>query len=276
MKLSKKILVAILLVLTTLVGNSQQTIGVVLSGGGALGYAHVGALQAIEEAGYKPQIISGTSMGALIGVLYAAGYSPEQIMQFAKEEKFYDRRHILKRGNRQYPGLYSMKTVHDVLLRKIPHNSFDSLAKPYCACVMNMVEAKSEYICSGGQLAEYVLASASIPTVFDAQMINGVQYTDGGMLNNFPAQPIRDTCDFLIGIDVLPLTHKQAEKSYQSLLYALRNVQHVNSLAGRQLCDILIEVHAIDTYSEIDFKRYRELYEIGYREAKAQLQAIQK
>ena len=100
MKLSKKNLVAILLVLTTLVGNTQQTIGVVLSGGGAFGYAHVGALQAIEEAGYKPQIISGTSMGALIGVLYAAGYSPEQIMQFAKEEKFYDRRHILKRDRK--------------------------------------------------------------------------------------------------------------------------------------------------------------------------------
>lgn len=276
MQMSKKSLVAVLLVLTAFAGYSQQKIGVVLSGGGALGYAHVGALQAIEEAGYKPQIVSGTSMGALIGVLYAAGYSPKQIMQFAQEEKFYDRRHILKRGSRQSPGLYSMKKLNDVLLQKIPHNSFDSLQKHYCTCVMNMTEAKPEYICSGGQLVEYVLASASIPTVFDAQRIDGVQYTDGGMLNNFPAQPIRDSCDFLIGIDVLPLTHKQAVKSYESLLFALRDVQHVNSLPGRKMCDILIEVHAIDTYNEFDFKRYRELYEIGYKAAKAQLQAIQK
>lgn len=276
MQMSKKSLITILLLLTALAGYSQQTIGVVLSGGGALGYAHVGALQAIEEAGYKPQIVSGTSMGALIGVLYAAGYSPKQIMQFAEEEKFYRRRHILKRGSRQHPGLYSMKKVSDVLLQKISHNSFDSLEKQYCVCVMNMTEAIPEYICSGGQLVEYVLASASIPTVFDAQHINGIQYTDGGMLNNFPAQPIADVCDFLIGVDVLPLTHKQAVKSYESLLFALRDVQHVNSLPGRQSCDILIEVHAIDTYNEFDFERYRELYEIGYKAAKAQLQAIQK
>ncbi len=272
----RKYLIAVLLVFTVLASYSQQKIGVVLSGGGALGFAHIGALQAIEEAGYEPQIVSGTSMGALIGVLYAAGYSPAEIMQFAEEEKFYSRRHILKRGNRQHPGLYCLKAVYSVLLQKIPHNSFDSLEKPYCACVMNMTEAKPEYICSGGQLDEYVLASASIPTVFDAQQINGVQYTDGGMLNNFPAQPIREKCDFLIGVDVLPLTHKQAVKSYESLLFALRDVQHVNSLPGRKLCDVLIEVHAIDTYGEFDFKRFRELYEIGYTAAKAQLQAIQK
>ncbi len=265
--------ITVLLIGLVMTANSfaEQRVGLVLSGGGALGFAHIGAIQALEEAGFRPSVVSGTSMGSLVGVLYANGYKPAEIMQVVKDERLYRNSTLLRFHFSKNPGIYNLDAIRELLKSLIPDNSFDSLPKNFCACVMNLTEAVPEYICSGNQLAEYVVASASIPTFFEAQTINGVQYIDGGMLNNFPAQPIRHKCDFLIGIDVLPLTHKNAEKAYEAMLYGLRDVQHVNSLPGHALCDMLIEVHAIDTYGEFDFKEYEAIYNIGYETAKRQI-----
>lgn len=265
--------IASLIIGLVMTANSfaEQRVGLVLSGGGALGFAHIGAIQALEEAGLRPSVVSGTSMGSLVGVLYAHGYKPAEIMQIVKDERLYRNSTLLRIHVSKNPGIYNLDAIRRLLKSLMPDNSFDSLPKGFCACVMNLTEAVPEYICSGGQLAEYVVASASIPTFFEAQTINGVQYIDGGMLNNFPAQPIRDKCDFLIGVDVLPLTHKRAEKSYEAMLYGLRDVQHVNSLPGHALCDLLIEVHAIDTYGEFDFKEYEAIYNMGYETAKRQI-----
>lgn len=262
----------IILVMMSQVVFTQQKVGLVLSGGGALGFAHIGALQALEEAGIQPSVVAGTSMGALVGVLCADGKSAAEIMQIVQDEKLYRNSRLLKLSLSKEPGIYNLDAIRQLLQRLIPSNSFDSLPRPFVACVMNLTEAVPEYVSSGNQLSEFVIASASIPTIFEAQTINGVQYTDGGMLNNFPAQPIRNQCDFLIGIDVLPLTHKKAERSYESMLYGLRAVQHVNSLPGHALCDLLIEVHAINTYSEFDFKDYKAIYQIGYDTTKKLLQ----
>lgn len=270
--MSKKIITTLIigLVMTANV-FAEQRVGLVLSGGGALGFAHIGAIQALEEAGFQPSVVSGTSMGSLVGVLYAYGYKPAEIMQVVKDERLYRNSTLLRFHFSKNPGIYNLDAINRLIKSLIPDNSFDSLPKNFCACVMNLTEAVPEYICSGDLLAEYVVASASIPSFFEAQTINGVQYIDGGMLNNFPAQPIRNKCDFLIGIDVLPLTHKKAEKTYEAMLYGLRDVQHVNSLPGHALCDLLIEVHAIDTYGEFDFKEYEAIYNIGYETAKAQI-----
>ena len=273
----KKLFITILIGLTMTANCfAEQRVGLVLSGGGALGFAHIGAIQALEEAGFKPTIVSGTSMGSLIGVLYAAGYKPDEIMQIVKDEQLYRNATLLRIHFSKNPGIYNLDAISRLLKELMPDNSFDSLPKGFCACVMNLTEATSEYVCTGNQLAEYVIASASIPTVFEAQTINGVQYTDGGMLNNFPAQPIRDKCDFLIGIDVLPLTHKQATRTHEAMLFGLRDVQHVNSLPGHALCDLLIEVHAIDNYGEFDFREYEAIYNIGYDTAKKQIAEWQK
>ncbi len=270
--MKQKIITFLLCIMMSLAAQSQHKVGLVLSGGGALGFAHIGAIQALEEAGFQPTIVAGTSMGALIGVLYAHGLSPDEIMQTVKDEKLYRNSKLLKLNMSKEPGIYNLHDIQKLLKELIPSNSFDSLQKEFYICTMNLTEATPEYVGTGNQLAEFVIASASIPTLFEAQIINDVQYTDGGMLNNFPAQPIRPKCDFLIGIDVLPLTHKKAEKNFESMLYGLRGVQHVNSLPGHALCDFLVEIHAIDTYGEFDFKHYKEIFEIGYETTKKALE----
>ena len=243
-----------------------KKVGLVLSGGGALGFAHIGAIQALEENGIHPDIIAGSSMGALVGVLYADGITPMEMLQIIKDEKLYKKTTLLKvkPSFDSRLGIYSHVATRDLLTRLIPHNSFDSLPKKFYACVTNLGDATWEIAHEGNQLKEYVIASAAIPGVFEPEHINGKIYIDGGTLNNLPAQAIRNKCDILIGVDVLPVTYQKANKTTDVLVQALRATQHQNSLEGRKMSDYLVESYAIHKYNEFDFEEYLEIYKYGY------------
>ena len=251
-----------------------KKVGLVLSGGGALGFAHIGAIQALEENGIYPEVIAGSSMGALVGVLYADGLMPIEMLQIIKDEKLYKKSKILKVKASANPklGWYSHVATRNVLTKLIPQNSFDSLSKDFYVCVTNLGDAKWEIKSEGNQVIEYVIASAAIPGVFEAEIINGKTYIDGGTLNNLPAQAIRTKCDVLIGVDVLPLTYQKASKTVDVLFQALRASQHQNSLEGRKLCDHLIESYAIHKYNEFDFEEYLEIYKYGYSAMKSYIE----
>ena len=140
----------------------QPRVGITLSGGGALGYAHIGVLQALEEHGIHPDCISGSSMGAIIGTLYAAGYSPKEMLAIVQKDKLYRINKLLTLQSAfTTTGMSSHKSLHRILLQLIPHNSFDSLPRRLTVCVTNLDSGESEYISSGDSLAEYVVASAS-------------------------------------------------------------------------------------------------------------------
>lgn len=248
-------------------GQNQKKIGLVLSGGGALGYAHIGAIQALEEHGIYPEYISGSSMGAIIGVMYAGGYSPLEMLKVVQEEKMYKFNQLFtpKPGVVKL-GLSSHATLRSLLHELMPHNSFDSLQKSYFACVTNLDDATWKAVGKGGHLAEYVVASAAIPGVFEAEIIDGTTYVDGGVLNNLPAQAIHDKVDVLIGVDVIPFYQDAVVVTTSDVLVrSLRAAQHANSMAGRKMCDFLVESPAIKYYNEFQFDRYREIYQYGYK-----------
>ncbi len=168
---SKIACIAIVLLLANIIlptsAFAEKRIGIVLSGGSALGYAHVGALQALEDYGIKPQYVAGTSMGAIIGAFYAAGYSPQEILKLIQEKKLNSVNKLLSPQS----GFFNTgMSSHDVLIRTmtelIPHNNFDSLELDFSLCVTNLDKGYLEYIDSGDNLAQYVAASASIPGVF--------------------------------------------------------------------------------------------------------------
>jgi NTE family protein len=252
----------------------KYKVGVVLSGGGALGFAHIGALQALEDSGIKPEIIAGTSMGSIVGAFYASGYSPDKIYEFIKNEKFDHPINILaptlKRGQL---GLSSQKNILKVLQKYIPHNSFEALKMPLFVCVANLTSGKAEFVHSG-ELHSYILASSAIPTVFEAVEINDMIYVDGGVLNNFPAQAIRKECTYLIGIDVKPNYEFNAAKDIKDIL--MRSLQLViseNSQAGRKLCDVLIEPQSNSFFNEFSFKDFKKIYHDGYNAMKFYIEA---
>ena len=263
--------VAILLSFTLCLGVSAQIkeIGITLSGGGALGFAHIGVLQALEDCGIKPDIVSGTSMGALIAAMYANGLSPQDIFEMVKVEQF-DRiasfTNISIKNIRDLGGASSHEKLHTLLLKYLPHNSFDSLEIPCYVFISNLTKERGEVHHSGGRLVEYLEASSAIPGVFAPVVIDSSICVDGGVFNNLPAQYIRSHCKVLIAVDVNPAEFRKPMKKINDILQrSLSLLIYENTREGRAVCDHIIKVPVNFTYSSMDFNKFYNIYQIGYR-----------
>ncbi len=258
----------------------DENLGVVFSGGGALGFAHIGAIKALEEYGIEPEYVAGTSMGAIIGVMYAAGYSADEIMQIVKEERLYKvGRLITMQSALRNSGMSTHKTLLRELAELIPHNSFDSLERKFMVCVTNVETGEAVYRHNGGDLKEYVAASAAIPGVFEPIMIDSVRYIDGGIVDNLPVSQLLTLNPqlFIIGVDVLPFVENyEAKNSIDMLLWMSRLFQSKNMDPNRAKCDWLIQIFALNEYHGFEFKRYKEIYQYGYDTMKAKLQSLDK
>jgi len=248
----------------------KESLGLCLSGGGALGFAHIGVIQSLEENGIYPTHIVGSSMGAIIGTLYAAGYSPADMMQMIKEDKLYKVTKLLTfSATFIKSGLSTHNLLSKLIKEMIPHNSFEKLKKKMHICIVNLNTAEWEIIDSGEELDKWVTASASIPGIFDSVKAGEIYYVDGGLLNNMPAQGIEKDCLTIIGVDVIP--HKvpsELKKPTDTLAYSIRAMQHQNSKEGRDLCSYIIEPKAIEEYHEFSFDAYEAIYKYGYDAAK--------
>lgn len=250
--------------------TTKNEIGICLSGGAALGLAHIGVLQALEEHDIYPTQIAGSSMGAIIGVFYAAGFSPAEMLQLIKDDKLYKVTKLMTfRPTFLKSGLSTHTILRSLIRELIPHSSFEGLKKKMHVCVVNLNTAEWEIIDSGGKLDKWVAASASIPGLFESMKLNDAFYVDGGLLNNLPAQGVEKFCKTIIGVDVIP--HRvplDLKKPTDSLAFSVRAVQHQNSKVGRDLCQFLIEPTAIDEFNEFSFDSYQDIYQHGYKAAK--------
>jgi NTE family protein len=240
----------------------DHDIGIALSGGSARGYAHIGVLKALDENGMSPDIISGTSMGALVGVLYAAGYSPDHILELVKKDKIYNMV-SLRLGQK---GFFELDAVKRILKDKIPEDDFSALKKPFYLSVANITDAKNEIKGEKGPLINFVLASCSVPVIFLPQEIDGKTYIDGGLFDNLPAGSIKDKCQTLIGVHVNyngPMENIEGIRDVAQRAFNLGVEQNV--LESRKLCDFMIEPEEMKTFSFFDFDRIDELVEVGYK-----------
>jgi NTE family protein len=257
---------------------SSKKVGLVLSGGGALGFAHIGAIKALEEYGIEPKYIAGTSMGAIIGVMYAAGYSADEIMQIVKEDRLYKvGRLITMQSALRNSGMSTHKTLLRELAELIPHNSFDSLERKFMVCVTNVETGEAVYRHEGGDLKEYVAASAAIPGMFEPIMIDSVRYIDGGIVDNLPVSQLLTLNPqlFIIGVDVLPFVENfEAKTSIDMLLWMSRLFQSKNMDPNRAKCDWLVQSFALNEYHGFEFKRYKEIYQYGYDAMKNKLDSF--
>ncbi len=264
----RKLLLYILLFALTTMLHAQENckVGICLSGGGALGYAHIGVLKALEEYGIKPDIVSGSSMGAVIGVMYAQGYSADTIFKIIQEERANKVRRIITPTFND--GISSHKKLREILNKYIPYDSFDSLRREFHVCVSNLSNATWKTINTGNLLHDYVIASASIPFVFEAITIDDTIYVDGGLFNNLPAQPLKGRSDMIIGVNVVPYTEvKEVNSANEVLSLSIRGVSYRNSLDGRSLCDFLIDIPPPGKYNSFSFDKYKEIYQAGYETA---------
>ncbi len=248
----------------------NENLGVVFSGGGALGLAHIGAIKALEEHGIQPKYVAGTSMGAIIGVMYSAGYTADEIMEIVKEKRLYKVGHLMTWQSAYWnQGMSTQKTLLRELREFVPHNSFDSLQRQFMVCATNVETGMPEYRHTGGNLIEFVAASSSIPAVFEPIVIDGVRYVDGGTVDNLPVKALRMQLGRpwmkVVAIDVLPFIESfSAKNSIDMATWALRLMQHRNAEPNRASADFLVDSWALKEYHEFDFKRYQEIYQYGY------------
>ena len=236
--------------------------GIVLSGGAIRGFAHAGALKALHEHGIYPEVVSGASAGSIVGALYADGYSPDEIYEIFVNKSLYKFLEFIVPNK----GLVRMTGLYKTLIGSLRSKTFEELKLPLYVAVTDLNQAKCVYF-SKGELAKYIIASSTIPILFQPMMIDGVTYVDGGVLNNLPLEPIENDCELLIGINVNPVLY---QKNFASMMKVADRAVHmiIKQLIEPKIpkLDIYIEPAELHRFGLLDMARGREMFRIGYEE----------
>jgi NTE family protein len=235
--------------------------GLVLSGGGARGIAHIGVLKALDEMEIKFHRISGTSAGAIVGALYASGYKPDSIFKMVKDLSIFKS----VRPAFAWTGLLTMDGIKELLLKNIPENDFAKLKIQLTVAATDIRKGKIRYF-SEGELIPAIVSSCSIPAIFNPVSVEGNLYVDGGLLDNLPVKPIRSECDFIVGSHCNHISPDFDVKNIKlvverSLLISI----YANTEVSRSLCDVFIEPPRMDRFSSLDLSKAEEIFEFSYR-----------
>ncbi len=249
-------------------------IGISLSGGGAKGIAHVGVLQALLDHGIEIDVVAGTSAGAIVGALFAAGIPAVDMMDAIRNTSF------LRIFGLQWPnrGLGNMAYLKQLMTRLIKEDDFDALKKPLYVSVMNINSGQVE-IKNKGKLYDVVCASSSVPLLFKPIEMEGSHYLDGGIGMNMPVRCLVGKCDIIIGVNLvnhhfLPDKYLSSWKEIMSRVFDLSVYNNVKPELA--LCDIVIEPIDIHLYSRFNFNQAEQLYDAGYEGAIMKIPVIKK
>lgn len=257
-----------------------QKIGLVLGGGGAKGGAEVGALKVLEEAGIKPDVIVGTSIGAIVGGLYAAGYTASELEQMFSQQEWLslltDRRAdlsgepfkqqdgvtyifgfpVIDTNNQAFGVLKGgrVEQVIDSMLAAKGCVEFECLKTPFHCVAASMMDAE-EVVLSSGTLPQAIRASMAIPGIFKPVDIDGRQLIDGGMMNNLPVDVAREMgADVVIAIDLQQNKPQNRDPEDGNIITGIADAIGLGAIANwvfsrpdirkynanRQLCDVYI------------------------------------
>jgi NTE family protein len=247
--------------------EEKYKIGLVLSGGGARGFAHLGVIQALNEADIFPDIVAGTSAGALSGVLYCDGYSPKEILKIMKLQSKLDyMRPIVPRD-----GLLQISGVARLLEIHLKAKTFEDLRIPLVVCATDLNHGKSVYI-SKGELITAVIASSSIPVLFKPVIINKIYYVDGGVLDNLPVKPILNKCKMLVGSFVNPVGYEESISGLITIAirtFMLDQTKEVEE--KRNNFDLLIAPPELTKFGILEVEKADAIFEMGYNKTKEKL-----
>ena len=240
-------------------------IGYVLSGGGARGFAHLGIIKLLEELGIRPFAIAGTSVGAIVGALYAAGKRPDEIIEMLKSNAYFGWSAITWKKD----GFFSMEVLRKILKDNLEGNNFDTLKTKLFVAATDLIKGESVII-SKGNLVEAVIASASIPVIFEPVKSADKLLVDGGILNNFPVEPLTNICDVIIGSYVNKIGDGIAKTTRFKTFEILDRCFHLaisNSVYSKvNKCDVFIEV-PLNGFNMNDQKMGDKICQIGYNTA---------
>ena len=286
-------------------GEGDLKVGLVLSGGGAKGMAHIGALKVIEESGVRIDYIGGTSMGAIVGALYASGYSAAQLDSLFRNTDFNEiiqdnlprsaKTFYEKEDSERYAltlpfdkfrisfpaALSSGQSIYNELVKVLYHvkdvQDFNELPIPFF-CIATDVETGEEIVLDSGYLPEAIMASGTLPSLFEPMEVDGRILIDGGVLNNYPVNRVRAMgADQVIGVDVQHgLRTRESLQSATEILLQINNYRTVGQMQEKsRRTDIYIKPD-MEAYSVIDFELRDSIIQKGSQAARAQLPALRK
>jgi NTE family protein len=235
--------------------------GLILSGGGTRGFAHLGIIAALHERGIFPDVISGTSAGAIAGAFLAAGKKPHDVLEIFKQGSFF------KYTKLQIPrdGLMKLDGLKELISKEIQARNIEELEIPLFIAVSNLNSGEVEYR-SSGLLGETVLASSSIPILFAPVEMNGNLFVDGGLLDNIPIEPLKRDCEQIIVSNISPINPKGNFKNLVQIATRTFYMSvNANMKLVRKYATHYIEPENIDSYDILSRTQADELFELGYR-----------
>ncbi len=242
--------------------NKKYNIGLALSGGGVRGFAHIGALRALEDVGIRPDIIAGVSAGSIVASFYAAGMSADDIFNLLGN---IDMSKFLQ-VDISKSGLLKLDKFRKFLSKNLPVENIEQLKIPTIIGATD-IEHQHEMAFTTGNIAERVSASCSIPLVFRPVKIDNAYYVDGGVLHNLPSYYLRPLCKKVIGINVSPSKLGPIKMDVRSLAYRTYKIMTMrNVVADKQLCDLLVDIISIQGHSTFDTRAARKIAQKGYFE----------
>ena len=238
----------------------SKKIGIALSGGGARAIAHLGILKALEEFGIHPSIISGTSAGAIAGAFYASGYSIKEILEIIEKGHFFSFSNILF----EKQGLFSMKPFEKIYNQYFSKKTINDLNIPLFITATDILKGELVYF-SSGNLSQALMASSCIPLVFQPVSFNNTLYVDGGVLNNFPVEPLINNCDIIIGINVNSIRKEVTEIHMNNIIDRSFHLA-LNGTVQNKItdCNLYLEPPNMSQFSIFDLKKIEEIYNYGY------------
>lgn len=250
----------------------QHQIGIALSGGGTRGIVHIGVLKALEEEGVIPTIVAGTSAGSIVGALYAHGYTPDEILALAGE------RSLIWLFSLRLPtrGFVRHSFLRKLLQEHLPEKTFEELQRPLYVAMANLNTGRTE-IRHEGPLHEVIIASSSIPILFEPIQIDNAWFVDGGLTMNMPVTPIRDLAEYIIAVNLAPRTELTDEEitSLPGIAARTFNLAAFSTIEPQlKYCDVLIEPKDIYKFSRFSFTQIEAMFEIGYAETRRMMPII--
>jgi len=290
---------------STLQRERRPRVALVLSGGGALGFAHTGVLSVLEELDMPVDLVVGTSMGSIVGGLYAVGYSAAQLRELqdlvdwgdifvdsaprnfqSYQEKEDSMSYVAdlrfqRHGPHFRAGLTGGQKVENLLSLCTMHyagiSDFDRLAIPFRAVSADLVSGK-EVVLGSGDVVEAMRASMAVPGIFTPVRTNGMVLVDGGVANNLPTDVARRWgADFIIAVDLHKgdVTSEQLLEPVSILDQSMRVMMDQKTAVQRTLADIVITPD-LTGFSAVDFDRAEELTKRGTEAARAMLPDIKR
>ena len=242
----------------------KKNIGLALAGGGSKGLIHAGALQYFEENKIKFNAVSGTSAGSIVGGLYSCGLKPYQILDFFSTTKMFSTTHLAFNSK----GFVNTPTLRNEFEDIIGNPNIEDLNTDLQIVATNMLDG-TEKIFDKGNLIDAILASSAYPGVFTPMNIDGVIYSDGGMVNNYPINLITNTTDASVGIDFPDfeiLKDEDLSNMFDILTRSFDIIRNMNKSNKGTMADIYLtpsrglNLGTFDTAPD----KLEEIFELGY------------